>query len=61
MIGVRNFEGIDGALTLIRPGLTAAARKRGDCCWEGALMIGPLTLVERSKTLRAASYLQGPT
>lgn len=60
MIGVKNFEGILGADTFRRPGLTAAALILGEFCPVGALMIGPDTLFFLSKTELDASYLPGP-
>lgn len=61
MIGVKNFEGILGADTFNKPGLTAAALSLGDCYLVGALIIGPELFRPLSKTLVLASYLPGPT
>lgn len=41
--GVRNLDGIEGAATFKRPGLTAAALSLGDCWLLGELIIGPET------------------
>lgn len=60
MMGVKNLEGILGAETFKRPGLTAAALILGEFYPVGALMIGPETLLFLSKTEWVASYFPGP-
>lgn len=59
-MGVKNLEGILGADTFKRPGLTAAALILGEFCPVGALIIGPDTLFFLSKTELDGSYFPGP-
>lgn len=50
IIGVQYFEGILGEPNLRRPGLTAAALKRGDKLLRGADMRTPLPAFSNSDT-----------
>lgn len=59
IIGVKNLEGIEGAETLRRPGLTAAALSLGEFCYVSAIM-GPDTFFTLSKSDNLCSYCPGP-
>jgi hypothetical protein len=61
IIGVRNFEGILGADTLSKPGLTAAALNLGERLWLWGAIEGPDTFFVRSKSDYLCSYYPGPT
>lgn len=60
IIGVRNFEGILGADTLSKPGLTAAALNLGERLWLWGAIVCPYTFLVLSKSEILCSYEPGP-